>query len=61
MSFIVHISPFVHLFTLKIVFRWGLSPLNPHQGSGRMVVGFTTTYAIGAYYHLCYEFPSRSE
>ena len=33
MSFIVKISPFVHLFTLKIVFRWGLSPLNPHQGS----------------------------
>ena len=23
MSFIVQISPFVHLFTLKIVFRWG--------------------------------------
>jgi hypothetical protein len=21
------------LFTLKIVFRWGLSPLNPHHGS----------------------------
>jgi hypothetical protein len=33
MSFNVQISPFVHLFTLKIVFRWGLSPLNPHQGS----------------------------
>ena len=23
MSFIVQISPFVHLFTLNIVFRWG--------------------------------------
>jgi hypothetical protein len=33
MTFIVQISPFVHLFTLKIVFRWVLSPLNPHQGS----------------------------
>jgi hypothetical protein len=37
MSFIVQISPFVHLFTLKIVFRWvGFAPLNllpPHQGS----------------------------
>ena len=33
MSFIVQISPFVHLFTLKIVFLWGLSPLNPHHGS----------------------------
>jgi hypothetical protein len=29
-SFIVQISPFVHLFTLKIVFRWGVTPpLNP--------------------------------
>jgi hypothetical protein len=34
MSFIVQISPFVHLFTLKIVFRWGgmgLCPEPPHQ------------------------------
>ena len=29
MSFIVQISPFVHLFTLKIVFRWGASPPEP--------------------------------
>ena len=31
-SFIVQISPFVHLFTLKIVYRWGgggASPLEP--------------------------------
>ena len=26
MSFIVQISPFVHLFTLKIVFHWGANP-----------------------------------
>jgi hypothetical protein len=26
MSFIVQISPFVHLFTLKIVFRWEPEP-----------------------------------
>jgi hypothetical protein len=26
----------------------------------RMVVGFTTTYAISAYHHWCYEFESRS-
>ena len=26
MSFIVQISPFVHLFTLNIVFRWGAGP-----------------------------------
>jgi hypothetical protein len=27
----------------------------------RMVVGFTTTYAISAYHHWCYEFEYRSE
>jgi hypothetical protein len=27
---------------------------------GRMVVGFTTTYAISTYYHLSYEFESHS-
>ena len=33
MSFIVQISPFVHLFTLKIVFRSrGLAPLSPPPG-----------------------------
>jgi len=26
----------------------------------RMVVGFTTTYAISAYHHWCCEFKSRS-
>ena len=26
----------------------------------RIVVGFTTTYAISAYHHWCYEFESRS-
>jgi len=32
MSFIVQIWPFVHLFTLNIVFRWGASPpWTPHQ------------------------------
>ena len=34
MSFIVQISPFVHLFTLKIVF-----PLNPQQGSALDLLG----------------------
>ena len=31
-----------------------------HRGHDRMVVGFTTTYAISAYHHLCCEFESRS-
>jgi hypothetical protein len=38
MSFIVQISPFVHLFTLKIVFHWGANP-NPHQGSSLDLLG----------------------
>jgi hypothetical protein len=29
-------------------------------GHDRMIVGFTTTYAIGAYHHWCCEFESRS-
>ena len=31
-----------------------------HCGHDRMVVGFTTTYAIGAYHNLSCEFKSRS-
>ena len=30
------------------------------RGRARIVVGFTTTYAISAYYHGCCEFESRS-
>jgi len=30
------------------------------RGHDRMVVGFTTTYAINAYHHWCCEFESRS-
>jgi len=30
------------------------------QGRDRMVVGFTTTYAISAYHHWCCEFESQS-
>ena len=32
MSFIVQISPFVHLFTLKKFSVWGFVPLNPPPG-----------------------------
>jgi hypothetical protein len=31
-----------------------------HRGHDRMVVEFTTTCAISAYYHSCSEFESRS-
>jgi len=30
------------------------------RGRARMVVGFTTIYAISAYHHWCFEFESRS-
>jgi hypothetical protein len=40
MSFIVQISPIVHLFTLKIVFRWGAKPPEPpQQGSALALLG----------------------
>jgi hypothetical protein len=31
-----------------------------HHGHDRMVVGFTTTYAISAYHHWCFGVESRS-
>ena len=34
--------------------------LQGRRGRDRMVVGFTTTYAISAYHHWCCEFESRS-
>jgi len=35
-------------------------PTDVKGGRDRMVVGFTTTYAISAYHHWCWEFESRS-
>jgi hypothetical protein len=37
------------------IYYWG------RRGRNRMVIGFTTTYAISAYHHWCCEFESRSE
>jgi hypothetical protein len=34
--------------------------LQGRRGRDRMVIGFTTTYAISAYHHRCCEFESRS-
>jgi len=34
--------------------------LGGRPGRDRMIVGFTTTYAISAYHHWCCEFESRS-
>jgi hypothetical protein len=33
--------------------------IRDHRDHDRMVVGFTTTYAISAYHHWCCEFESR--
>jgi len=39
----------------------GYTPMNRcRRGRDRMVVGFTTTYAISAYHNWCCEFESRS-
>ena len=48
---------FVFIFYIHFCisfYNWG------RRGRDRMVVGFTTTYAISAYHHWCCEFESRS-
>jgi hypothetical protein len=40
--------------SIRASFRWD------RRGRVRMVVGFTTTYAISVYHHWCCEFKSRS-
>ena len=56
MSFIVQISPIVHLFTLKIVFRWGALPADP---SPQVVptFHFMHSYASGMNAHSCHWIP----
>jgi len=44
----------VYCNVVNMLSIWG------RRGRDRMVVGFTTTYAISAYHHLCCEFESRS-
>jgi hypothetical protein len=39
---------------------FNLIKIGGSRGRDRMVVGFTTTYAISAYHHWCCEFESRS-
>jgi hypothetical protein len=43
-------------------YPYGLSTfvMRGRRGLDRMVVGFTTTYAISVYHHWCFEFESRS-
>ena len=47
--------------TIDSTFRWGDNSLyhRGRHGRDRMVVGFTTTYAISAYNHWCCWFESR--
>jgi hypothetical protein len=57
-----------YLFSIlsNILFFWtrsrftAFSTSSSATGYDRMVVGFTTTYAISAYHHWCCEFQSRS-
>ena len=44
-------------FYLEMIFSWKIAS---HRGRDRMVVRFTTTYALGASHHWCCEFESRS-
>jgi hypothetical protein len=41
-------------------FYVGYQKYGDRRGRDRMIVGFTTTYAISAYHHRCCEFKSRS-
>jgi hypothetical protein len=59
----INISTFVYSYDICM---WSfviiLHPcLTCHRGLDRMLVGFTTTYAISAYYYWCCEFESWSE
>ena len=54
-------SLFVFLAIVLSVLRFTTSDYPwDRRGRDRMVVGFTTTYAISAYHQWCYEFKSRS-
>jgi len=46
--------------TLYFMYSKTYIKLRSRRGRDRMVVGFTTTYAISAYHHWCCEFESRS-
>jgi hypothetical protein len=67
MSFIVQISPFVYLFTLKIVFRWGgfAGPAGsfkrPPDHSPQVVptFHFIPSYAPGCFIHNFYSFKTN--
>jgi len=50
---------FINLW-ISLQFMYNIYLLWDYQGCDRMVVGFTTTYAISAYHHWCCEFESRS-
>ena len=52
--FLYYICIHFHIHFCISFYNWG------RRGRDRMVVGFTTTYAISAYHHWCCEFESRS-
>ena len=56
MKSILHIQ---HILTISY-WTHALYPYWGRRGHNRLVVGFTTTYAVIAYHHWCREFESRS-
>jgi hypothetical protein len=63
LQFHLNITTEVHLLKeMKAFTKCFLYIINIHQGAlnDRMIVWFTTTYAISAYHHWCFEFKSWS-
>ena len=48
------------LKTMIFLVKYDARFLGDHRGRDRMVVGFTTTFAISAYHHKRYEFECHS-
>jgi hypothetical protein len=47
------------MFAFTLIFSHSKYLSRGRRGCGRMVIGFTTTYVISAYYHQCCELESR--
>ena len=57
---VVAFVPYFIMRHMAIAFLSDFHFTEARRGRDRMIVGFTTTYAISAYYHWCCEFESRS-
>ena len=54
--FLLYLAATNFRFSVELLFQFTGNP----NANDRMVVRFTTTYAIIAYHHWCYEFKSRT-